>query len=83
MLNSNTDTNLLFGDGPDKVVYDVAGLTSLKKQNVKYTADEIIMYVDVPCSPAFNANTLSVYISCLAEKMCKQNTSVILEEIVE
>ena len=83
VLNSNTDTNLLFGDGPDKVVYDVAGLTSLKKQNVKYTTDEIIMYVDVPCAPSFNANTLSVYISCLAEKMCKQNTSVILEEIVE
>lgn len=83
VLNSNTDTNLLFGDGPDKVDYDVAGLPSYKKQNIKYDADEIIMYVDVTCAPLLNANTLNVYVSCQAESMCKQNTSVILEEIME
>ena len=65
VLNSDTEYNLLFGD---------------ENKKVKYTGNQITMYVDVPVGGTFNSNSLLVYINCLATNLSKPTTSVVVEE---
>jgi len=65
VINSDTQYNLLFGDENEKV---------------KYTGDEIVMYVDVRLGGTFNSNSQLVYIQCLAKNLSSTTDSVVVEE---
>lgn len=65
VLSSNTDYNLLFGDETEKI---------------KYTADEITMYVDVPMGMTLNSWSQRVHVTTFAKHLTTNNENITIEK---